>query len=130
MIGNLPSKGATLGSLFFTCLPTCKYLTHTDHMCNYHVLSYSQGFLGGSSDKESTCQCRRHKRCGFDPWIGKIPWKRVWQPIPVFLPVKSHGHRSGAGHSPWRHKESDVTERLRTRVVPIGICFLSEREPE
>ena len=35
------------------------------------------------------CQCRRHKRCGFDPWIGKIPWRRAWQPTPVFLPGES-----------------------------------------
>ena len=40
--------------------------------------------------KESACQCRRWKRCGFDPWVGKIPWRRKWQPTPVFLPGKSH----------------------------------------
>ena len=44
------------------------------------------GFPGGASGKEPTCQVRRHKRCGFDPWVGKIPWKRKWQPTPVFLP--------------------------------------------
>ena len=35
--------------------------------------------------KEPTCQCKRHKRCGFDLWVGKIPWRRKWQPTPVFL---------------------------------------------
>ena len=64
-----------------------------------YVLYY--GFLGGTSGKESACQCRRHKRCGFHPWIGKIPWRRKWQPIPVFLPGKSHGQRRLAGYSPW-----------------------------
>ena len=44
------------------------------------------GFPGGASGNEPTCQCRKHKRCGFDPWVGKIPWKRKWQPTPVFLP--------------------------------------------
>jgi len=44
------------------------------------------GFPGGVSGKELASQCRRHKRCGFDPWVGKIPWKRAWQPTPVFLP--------------------------------------------
>ena len=44
-----------------------------------------------ASGKESTCQCRRHKSCGFDPWVGKIPWSRKQQPTPVFLPGKSHG---------------------------------------
>ena len=35
------------------------------------------GFPSGTSDKESTCQCRRHKKLGFDPWIRKIPWRRA-----------------------------------------------------
>ena len=43
------------------------------------------------SGKESACQCRKHKRCGFDPWVGKIPCSRKWQPAPVFLPGKFHG---------------------------------------
>ena len=61
------------------------------------------------SGKESTCQCRRCKRCGFDPWIKKTAWSRKWQSTPVFLPGKSHGQRSLAGYSPWDHKELDVT---------------------
>ena len=52
------------------------------------------------------------RRPGFDPWVGKIPWRRAWQPTPVFLPGESHGPRSLAGYSPWGHKESDMTERL------------------
>ena len=46
------------------------------------------------SGKECACQCRRHKRCGFNPWVGKIPWSRKWQPIPVFLPGKFYGQRA------------------------------------
>ena len=46
---------------------------------------------------------------GFDPWVRKIPWRRKWQPTPVFLPGKSQGQRSLAGYSPWGHKESDTT---------------------
>ena len=42
-------------------------------------------FPGGVSGKESACQCRRHKRCRFDPWVGMIPWRRKWQPTPLFL---------------------------------------------
>ena len=53
------------------------------------------------SGKEPTCQCRRH---GFDPWVGKIPWRRKWQPTPVFLPGESHGQRSLVDHNPWGHK--------------------------
>ena len=40
----------------------------------------------------------------FDPWVGKIPGRRKWQPTPVFLPEKSHGQRSPVGYSPWGHK--------------------------
>jgi len=57
------------------------------------------GFPGGPSGEDPTCQCRRHKRSGFDPWVGKIPWKRAWQPTPVFLPGESHGQRTLASYS-------------------------------
>ena len=46
----------------------------------------------------------------FDPWAGKIPWRRKWQPTPVFLPGESHGQRSLAGYSPQGRTESDTTE--------------------
>ena len=62
------------------------------------------------SGKESTCQRRRCKRCGFDPWVRKIPWRRKWQPTPVFLPGKSHGQKSLVSYSPWSCKESALTE--------------------
>jgi len=45
-----------------------------------------------------------------DPWLGKISWRRKWQPTPVSLPGKSHGQRSLAGYSPLGGKESDTTE--------------------
>ena len=68
------------------------------------------GFPGGASGKESDCQCRRPGRCGFNPWLGKIPWRRAWLPTPVFLPGESHGQRSLVGYGPRDHKESDMTE--------------------
>ena len=55
---------------------------------------------GGSSGEEPTCQCRRHKRCWFNPWVGKIPCRRAWPPTPVFLPGESHGQRSLEGYGP------------------------------
>ena len=70
----------------------------------------TQGFLSGTSGKEPACQCRRHKGRGFNPWVRKIPWRRAWQPTPVFLPGESHGRRSPEYNSPWPHKESDMTE--------------------
>ena len=44
---------------------------------------------GGTSGKEPACQCRRCKRCGFMPSVGKIPWRRAWKPTPIFLPRES-----------------------------------------
>ena len=63
------------------------------------------------SSKESACQCRTPE---FDPWVGKIPQRRKWQPTPVFLPGKSHGQRSFfAGYSPRDHKR--VRHNLATK---------------
>ena len=61
-------------------------------------------------DLEPSCQCRRHNGHGWNPWVRKIPWRRAWQPNPVFLPGESHGQRSLAGYSPWGHRESDIIE--------------------
>ena len=54
---------------------------------------------------------------GFNPWVGKIPWRRAWQPTAVFLPEESHGQRSMAGYSPWGHKELDTTEWLNNNRI-------------
>ena len=69
-----------------------------------------------------------HLQCGrpgFDPWIGKIPWRREWQPTPVFLPGESHGQRILAVYSPQGGKESDTTERLSTAQPSkyVQICL-------
>ena len=57
-------------------------------------------FSGGTKSREPACQCRRHERGGFDPWVGKIPWRRAWQPTPVFLPGESYEQ----SYRPWDHK--------------------------
>ena len=62
------------------------------------------------SGKESACLARRCKRLGIDPWVRKIPWRRKWQPPPLFLHGKFHGQRNLAGYSPYGCKESDTTE--------------------
>ena len=51
--------------------------------------------------------CMRHR---FDPWAGEMPWRRAWQPTPVFLPGDSHGQKSPVGYSSLGHKESDTTK--------------------
>ena len=69
------------------------------------------------SGKESACQCRR---CRFNPWVRKIPWRRKWQPIPGSLPGKSHGQRSLTGYSPWgckRLRHDLVTKQQQRRLV-------------
>ena len=84
------------------------------------TLSYlALDFPGGASGKESTCQCRRHKKCEFNPWVGEIPWGRKWQATPGVGNVKPlqdsylkkfHGQRSVAAYSSWDHKESGMRE--------------------
>ena len=72
----------------------------------------NQGFPGGSAGKEPTCNAGDHlkgRRPRFNPWVGKVPWRRKWQPTQVFLSGKSHGQRSLVGYSPWSSKESDIT---------------------
>ena len=59
---------------------------------------------------ESDCQCRRRKRLRFEPWVRNFPWRRKWQPAPVFLPGKFQGQRSLAGYSSWGCRELDTTE--------------------
>ena len=71
--------------------------------------------------KEPACQGRRLKRRNrFDPCIGKIPWRKAWQPTPVFLPGESYGQRSLAGHNPWGRKELDTTEETLAHTVLAG----------
>ena len=100
-----------LGSLEIICF--CVLLPH---IC----------FAGGASGKEPACQCRRHKRQKFDPWVGKIPWRRAWQPTPVFLP----------GESPWTEEpgrlQSIGSQRVRCNWsdlahIPLNMSSLGPR---
>ena len=83
-----------------------------DNLSNKINTSYNGlwGFPGGTGSKEPIFQWRRLKRCRFKPWVGKIPWRRAWQPIPVFLPGECHGQRSLEGYYSDGHKELDTTE--------------------
>ena len=74
------------------------------------------------SGKESTCQWRRR---GLGPWVRKIPWRREWQPTPVFLPGEFHGQRNLVGYSPWGHKEWDETEQAQLLLcIYMYVFFL------
>ena len=112
----------------FNCL---KFLTgHSDqcvmvHYCCF-ILHFS-GFPCGANGKEPTCQCMRLENCRFNPWFGKISWRRKWQPTPVVLPGELHGQRSLAGCIPWVVKSwtglSDwaCTQRLITLTKLLHI---------
>ena len=90
-------------------------LSHLGRHIYTHV-----GFPGGTTGEEPTCHCRRHKRCEFHPWVGRIHRSRERQPTAVFLPGESHGQGSLVGHSLWGHKESDTTEWLtHTRYIQL-----------
>ena len=64
-------------------------------------LSWPISLVNGKGGTDNACQSGR---CGFDPWVGMIPWRRKWQPTPVLLPGKSRGQRSLLGYSPWGHR--------------------------
>ena len=72
----------------------------------------ARDFPGSASGKELACQSRRCKTLGFNPWVKEIPWRRAWQPTPVFLPGESHGQKGLVGYSPEGYKEWDVTEAV------------------
>ena len=96
------------------CLSECRILSYLD---------LSSSFPDGASGKEPSYHCRRCKRHVFDPWVRKIPWKRAWQPTPVFFPGESHGQRSLTGYNPWGCKESDRTEAIQQCTqTDLGSC--------
>ena len=70
----------------------------------------SWGIPDGASGKEPACQCKRHKRHMFNPWVGVIPWRRAWQPTPVFLPGRSREQRSLVSYGPQDLEELNTTE--------------------
>ena len=81
-------------------------------MIRFALLRITLGFPDGANGKELACQCRGFRRCRFDPWVGKILWRKKWQPTPAFLPGKFHGQRSLVGYSLWGRKELDMTEHI------------------
>ena len=69
-----------------------------------------EGFPGGASGNLPACAGDGKGTDRFKPWVWNIPWRRKWQPPPIFLPRESHGQRSLMGYSPWSHKEVDTAE--------------------
>ena len=92
---------------------------HTPNNCTWGLPRWLRG-------KESACQVMICRRRGFNPWVRKIPWRRKWQPTPVFLLEKSHGWRRLAAYSPWNHEELDTTEQLRTHTHTNKCAYLQD----
>ena len=72
---------------------------------------YFMGFPGGASGKEPACQWGRYERPRFNPWVGKILWRRAWLPTPVLLPGEAHGQRNLVGYSPCGCKDQTRLKR-------------------
>ena len=118
--------------LLCICPPWSHPFRKPPQKIRYWWLDAYSGSLRWSSDKESSCQCRRLKRRGCNPWVRKIPWKRAWQPTPVFLPGGSHGQRSPLGYGPRGHEESGMTEVAVLASAhwrgPCRVYFLSSND--
>ena len=80
------------------------------------TLLYVKARLSGI---KSGHQSRRHKRCRFEPWVGKIPWGSKRQPTPLFLPGKFHGQRSLVGHSLWSQKVGHDWARTHAKAYQL-----------
>ena len=88
----------------------------------YFFSVWPLGFPGGTGGKDPACQCRTRDRFGFHPWVGKIPWRRKWQPTPVFLPGESQGRGSLVGCRLWGHTQSNTILKDDTVKVLHTIC--------
>ena len=117
----------------YEVIRVCCYSAKNNSYNNIQNFSWWQrhwGFPSGSEDKKICLLCGR---LGFNPWVGKIPWRREWLSIPVFLPGEFYGQRSQAGYSPWCCKESDMAKWItvsKTFIVnwPKGGLKQSEHE--
>ena len=114
------SDDSSAGHCNFNVVAGCKELKR---MC------IQKHFPGGTSGKEPTCQCRRCKRPGFDPWVGKIPLEEEMATHSSILAWRSYGQRSLAGYSPWDHKSWTRLKRLSTYIQKHMCSSFHEVKP-
>ena len=109
--------------LHFKCEKTVRLLRRVIHIpfrgYNYRHLNHNWDFPGGSA--VIFLQCRSYKRHRFDLWVRKIPFRRAWQPTPVFLPGKPHGQGRLVDDSPWGLEEPDTTEHTCPMVIYLNM---------
>ena len=115
--GCFISSGSGVFLVFWLCFCVCMCVC----VCVCVFMAFPMAQWG-----KNRLQCGRPKRCGFNPWTGKIPWRRKWQLTPVFFSGEFHGQRSLAGYSPWvgvaksQTRMSDINGK--TTYVYVCIC--------
>ena len=121
--------------LLNVCMLLPKSWLNLSHYCYYCqicftsfllLLHHSWGFSGGSAVK-NPLQCKRCRRHMYHPWVRKIPWRRPWQPTPVFLPGESHGQRSLVGYSPQGHRRARqnlATKQQHNTYIMLCIPYI------
>ena len=94
----------------------------------FSLISLRYGFPGGTSCKALASQCKRHKRWGLDPWLGKTPFRRAWQPTPISLPGEFHGHGAWWATVHGVAKSWTWLKRLSTHACKDGVCKDAENQ--
>ena len=97
-----------------------------NHM--YHAFDFIQGQAHVAMQVNARPRVSADKESSFNPQVGKIPWRRKWQHIPVFFPGKSHRQRNLAVYSSWSLKESDTTEQLHFSLLQAYAIFSDSKE--
>ena len=113
----LPTPVSLPGEFHGLCSPWGRKELDTTEQLSHSLSCFTWGFTENYSPGRASLVvhivvCLQCGRPRFNPWVGKIPWKRKWQPTSVFLPGKSHGRRSLVGYTSGGCKELDTTERL------------------
>ena len=114
--GIFPTQGLNPG------LPYCRQIL-------YHLSSQGSniyGFLGGTHGKESSCQCRRCRWCGFNPWVRKNPESRKWQHIPVFLEALWTTVYGAANSQTWLSAHEHTHTHTFVCKYPVHIQYMFE----
>ena len=108
------------GSKMFSLAPLCFW--------KFTVGWTPPGLPRWLSGKEYACQCRRFRRLWFDPWVGKVPWRRKSNPLQYSCLENPHGERSLVGYSPRGRKEWDTTEHSTAAAVYSNGSINKEKE--